>query len=382
MNRTDRKSPHVKLVAIAEDEATGEFTAVIEFCDIDGHIRRIEQPKSNLRKTELIREALDNAGAYLPSNDIESRKAILALSKSADNAERWKYAPSVGWYDGHRAFVRSNGVIGRPRGKALILLPRSRPGHQRFELICRGSHRDWVRSVAEPARYSSCMVLGICMDLAAPLLDLVDFHSFGILLSDRSKAAKSTGLVVVGSVIGITGEEDLPNFRTTDTALGELPAAFNDMVMPINELGLLKGSAKDRYERMRDLAYGFAEGRGTTYSKFVSHDNGNFGHKWRSLGFATGEETMDQIALAAGVSRSMGESIRWINLRGTRRGAMDIFDRCPKSVCADDRTVWVRERCKDLRRAARENPGVAFEHFVKRVIKRRRRICSAGHSVD
>ena len=374
MNRTGRKSPYVKLVAIAEDEATSEFTAVIEFRDIDGQIRRIEQPKSNLRKTKRIKEALDNAGAHLTSNNTESRNVISSLSKSTDTAERWKYAPSVGWYDGHRAFVRTNGVIGRPRGEALIFPPRNRPGHQRFELICKGSHRDWTRSVAEPARYSSCIVLGICMALAAPLLDFLDFHSFGILLAGPSKAAKSTALVVAGSVIGIAREKDLSNFRTTDTAFGELPAAFNDMVMLINELGLLKGRAKDRYGRIRDFSYGLAEGRGTTYSKFVVHDDGSCSHKWRSLVYATGEETLDEIALAAGQSRSMGESIRWIDLRGTRRGAKDIFDRCPKSVSVDDRTKWVREQCKSLRKAVRDNHGVAFEHFVKRVIKRRRKL--------
>ncbi|MGB8630565.1 MAG: hypothetical protein WCD69_14420 [Xanthobacteraceae bacterium] len=42
MTKTGSKLPQLKLVAIAEDEATNEFTAVIEFRDIDGHIRRIE----------------------------------------------------------------------------------------------------------------------------------------------------------------------------------------------------------------------------------------------------------------------------------------------------------------------------------------------------
>ena len=175
-------------------------------------------------------------------------------------------------------------------------------------------------------------------------------------------------------MIGIAGEKDLSNFRTTDTAFGELPAAFNDMVMLINELGLLKGSAKDRYERIRDFSYGLAEGRGTTYSKFVVHDEGSSSHKWRSLVYATGEETLDEIALAAGQSRSMGESIRWIDLRGTRRGAADIFDRCPKSVSFEDRTKWASRQCKSLRNGARDNHGIAIEHFIKRVIKRRRKI--------
>jgi len=45
VKKAGRKSPHLKLVAVAEDEATREFIAVIEFLDIDGHIRRFEQPK-------------------------------------------------------------------------------------------------------------------------------------------------------------------------------------------------------------------------------------------------------------------------------------------------------------------------------------------------
>ena len=212
------------------------------------------------------------------------------------------------------------------------------------------------------------------MALAAPLLDFLDFHSFGVLLSGPSKAAKSTALVAAGSVIGIAREEDLPNFRTTDPALGELPTNFNDLVTLINELGLFKGSAKDRCRRVRDLAYGFAEGRGTTYSKFVSQDDGIGSDRWRSLGFATGEETMDQIALAAGETRSMGESIRWIDLRGVRRGAADIFDRCPKSVSADHRTEWGRQLCQGLRQAAADNHGVAFDQYIKQVIKSRHEI--------
>ena len=374
MNRTSRKLPRLKLVAIAEDEATREFIAVINFRDINGEIRRLEQPRSTLRKIDHLREALGNAGASLPMNDQKARAAIKALSKSASHAERWKYAPAVGWYDEHRVFVLPDRVIGKPRGNGLLLPPRRRSDHQRFELTKNGSHKDWVRSVAKPARYSSFMVLGICMALAAPLLDFLDFHSFGILLSGNSKTGKSTALVVAGSVIGFAREEDLPNFRTTDPAFGEMPAAFNDMFIPINELGLFKGSARERCERVRDLAYGFAEGRGTTYSKFVSHDDGNCRHKWHSLGFATGEMTMDQIASAIGETRSMGESIRWIDLRATIRGAADIFDRCPKTISADDRTKWGRKQCKRLRQAAADNHGVALEHFVKEVIKRRRDI--------
>jgi putative DNA primase/helicase len=374
VTKTCRNSPQLKLVAIAEDEATREFIAIIDFRDINGQIRRLEQPKSSLRKIGHLKDALDNAGAYLPTNDNACRDAIRALAKSADKAERWKYAPAVGWYDGHRVFVLPDRVIGKRRGTVRILPPRHRIDHHRFKLNRNGSHPDWVTSVAEPAQYSSCMVLGICMALAAPVLDFLRYHSFGVLLSGPSKAGKSTAVVVAGSVVGIGHEEDLPNFRTTDPALGELPATFNDMLMPINELGLLKGSAKDRHQRMRDFSYGFAEGRGTTYSKFVSHDYENCIDTWRSLGFASGEETMDQIASAAGATRSTGESIRWIDLCGIKRGTEDIFDRCPKTVSPNDRTKWAAQQFKSLRQAVADNHGVAFPGYTKQVIKSRRKI--------
>jgi len=376
VKKASRQPFCLKLIAIAEDEATREFMAVIEFSDIDGQVRRLEQPKSSLRKIEQLKEALDNAGAYLSTNDRECRDAIRALSNSADTAARWKFAASLGWYDGHRAFVLPDRVIGRPKGDARILPPRCLTNQQRFELGCNGSHRKWKRLVAKPARRSSCMVLGICMALAAPLLDFLDFHSYGILLSAPSKSGKSTALVAAGSVIGIGREQDLPNFRITDPALGELPATFNDLLMPLNELGLLKGRTTDRHERVRDFAYGLAEGRGTTYSKLAPRDGENRRAQWRCLTLGTGEETFDQIALAAGEYRAMGAAIRWIDLRATLRGLKDIFDRCPTSVPADDRATWVRRHCQRLRRAAADNHGVAFTHFIKRIIKRRGKIAT------
>jgi len=179
-------------------------------------------------------------------------------------------------------------------------------------------------------------------------------------------------LTVAGSVIGFGSEQDLSNFRTTDAAFGEVPAAFNDMLLPLNELGLLKGSVADRNQRMRDLSYGFAEGRGTTYSKLASIDDVGVGRRWRSIALGTGEEAIDEISTAAGTTRMTGASIRWIDQPAVRKGAEDIIDRCPDKI--DDRRTWVRQRCKAFRRACRTNHGVAIKHFIERVIKHRRTI--------
>jgi hypothetical protein len=92
----------------------------------------------------------------------------------------------------------------------------------------------------------------------------------------------------------------------------------------------LKGNGKNRQERLRNLSNSVVEGRGTTYSKFVSLDNGAGGERWRTLALACGADTMDDIAMVGGVIRATGESIRWAEVCGVRLGANDTFDRLPK----------------------------------------------------
>ena len=116
------------------------------------------------------------------------------------------------------------------------------------------------------------MVLATSAALAAPLLGMAKLNSFGILLHGPGKAGKSTMLLAAGSVTGYSRERDLPNFRATDAGFGEIPAAFNNSFLPMNELALLKGSAKEKRYRFREFTYSFAEGHGTTYSNLAPID--------------------------------------------------------------------------------------------------------------
>jgi putative DNA primase/helicase len=362
------------VVATAEDRASGEFFAVIKYRDIYGGVRRVQVSLAELNDTKALKKLLANAGAYFSEDDEENLEALWALKKSAEKAKRWVLAPALGWYDDYQHFVRPKGVIGSQPDDIKICPPR-KPGTHVSSLRTRGTHKKWVKHVAGPARYSSRMVLAISAAFAAPLLRLVDKSSFAVFLTGASKMGKSTVTLAAGSVIGLATEDDLPNFRTTDAAFGELPRDFNDSVMPLNEFGLLKGTANERRQRQRELAYGFAEGRGTTYSRFVPVEKSGKNSKWASIIIANGEETSDELAMHAGEIRMAGETVRWIDLPATKRGCPDVFDRAPDFDSAARRSAWFAEQCAAIRAGCRRDHGMAHWHFVKRVIGQRQTIC-------
>jgi hypothetical protein len=314
-------------------------------------------------------------GAYFSHIEAKNKRALDKLLASKRKAKRINFAPRVGWYrDGYHKYVLAKGVIGTADSEGAIRPPRLKSPGQAAAIGRRGEHAEWLRTVAAHAKFSSRMLFAISAAVAAPLLGMAKLPSFGILVHGPGKAGKSTMLLAAASVTGYGQEQDLPNFRASDAAFGEIPAAFNDSLLPLNELGLLKGSAAEKYLRLRDFTYGFAEGRGTTYSKLAPIDGAGAALEWRSILLATGEEPANEIARDAHAIRMVGESVRWIDLAATRDGVADIFDRIPEDVPEDRRAKWVENRCITIRDGCEQNHGVAIRHFIRRIIQHRRTV--------
>ena len=359
--------PMFKLVAVADDQGTGEFYAVIEFRDRDGNLRSIHVPIEEMDDRKALKSQLKKYGAYFSRSPEANATALAELNQPTNQVPRWTFARALGWRDGHSAFVSATGTIAKASPGIKLMPPVSLQDCRIAKMGRRGTIAAWSRAIA-PAKYSSRMVFSVCTALAATVLSFAKLNSFIVLLHGPAKGGKSTTLVVAGSVSGFAREEDLPNFRSTDAALGEIPAMFNDSMLPLNELALLKGRPMERRARLRDLSYGVAEGGGTRYSSMVASAPPRT--SWRSIVFATGEESSDDLARDVGEIRLAGEAVRCIDLPATRGSNLDVFDRAPDDIPADERTKWVEAQCEKLRRACRRNHGVALKHFVSKVIRR------------
>jgi hypothetical protein len=361
--------PWFELAAIAEDRANGDFVAVVNYRDVAGGVRTAHLPLTTLDDEKALRRVLTNKGAYLSEDEGENRKALGRLRRHSRSAPSWIFAPRLGWYDPEfTVFVRPNEVIG-DRKKASSVRPPRTLGAQQTLPSSSGTLDGWQQYVADPAEHSSRMVLGICAAFAAPLLKLAGLPSFAIFVTGGAKMAKSTVTVVAASTIGLGAEEDLPNFRSTDAALIEMPVTFNDSLLPLNELGLLRGRSTERRQRIRELTYALGEGRGTTYSQFVRDQMRT--EKFHTIVLANGEETSDDLARSGGDWRMAGETVRWIDLPAASTDCPDVFDRSPKGLTPEKRTAWFEKTCRDLRRHCTAHHGIAIRHFLEHVIRKR-----------
>ena len=326
-------------------------------------------PRAELHSKAELRRTLENAGCFFSDDEVENNLSLERISKSPRDIPRWRFAELVGWHNNHRLFVLPRSVIGNQRSEIILKPPRLQAASRMVRR--KGNLSAWKTEVARRAAFSSRMVCGICASFAAVTLDFVGLPSFMINVCGAPKTAKSTALLVASSVYSYGHGKDLPNFRTTDAAFGEIPAAFNHMMLPVNELGLLTGSRANRYDRLRDLAYGFSEGNGTTYSEKYLIGSAGPRKAWQSIAIVNGEQSWNEIAAEAGALQSGGSFIRLIDLPAVREGQRDIFDRAPVLVTAEDRSHWFNRECNALRRACLHNHGRAINHFIRRAIKAR-----------
>jgi hypothetical protein len=356
----------LKLIATAEDKATKEFFAVVRFRTVKGTSRRRHFSLATLDDTKALRKELITMGAYFESDCNDS---ILALRAAREGVPHWEYAKALGW-NGTK-FVQVEGVIGEQSHECIHKPPRVL--HRKAKkMVTGGSVSGWQKQVAEPAARSSRTVTAICAAFGTPLLKFTDAPSFALFFTGPSKLGKSTSTLAAGSVIGFKTEKKLPNFRCTDAALSELPVQFNDHMLPLNEGGSLRGTPKERRQRMRELTFGAAEGHSTTYSQRAPGcDTGQ--DESRSILVANGEETSDELAMLVGEFRIAGECSKWIDVPAIEGGSPDIFDLGP-DLDPQERAAWFKKTCADIRAGCSVHHGRAIQRFISEVIARRKTI--------
>ena len=356
--------------ANAEDEATGDAFEIFHFRKVGNRRGQIRVPRQDLQKPDALYTLLVRKNAALP---LCPEKADQKLSQIIASKPRnsFLYAARVGWRRGGLGFVTPKGIIGCSKMKRRPLPPFWLGERHLIALHEAGTWETWRDTVGKLSSRSNVAMLAICAAFAAPLLSLTQLQSFGIHLFGRAKAGKTTTLLAGASVIGLGREADLPNWGATAAAKGESARMFNDMLFPLNEVGLLGGSKRKAYPEIRETIYRLGEGRERlrhTQSVFSAPAASS---EVRTIFFSTAEHSFDDYAAFAGETRDEGEYARCIDVPVNRPNRHSIINRFPSNFPKAKRRRWAEDRVIELRKACEANHGTAFRRYIDHLIASR-----------
>lgn len=354
-NRRTVLEPFVRKVANLEHEETGDGFDVFEFLKVNGRRGECMIPRDKALDDKNVTSALQQKNAALPSNPQEAAEMVRFAIKQEPEEFRLQVA-TAGWRLHESAFVSLDRVI--KLGPSTVSVCPPSKSCDLFSSIRQGCAEVWKREVAAVAQCSTAATLSMSAAFAAPLLSLLARPPFILNLFGGSKTGKTTALLSGAAVIGLSEENVLPNWNSTDAGLLQLFRAFNDSIVPVNELGLLKGKKTDRGDRVREMIYAFGEGRDRlrhSASSYAAHDNGSI---FKGILLSTSETSFHELR---GSMRDDGELARAHDVPALLLGSKTIFDRLSETLSPKK----TRTKLNIFRRAITQNPGVVFVDYIK-----------------
>lgn len=359
--------PHLKLLEIVQDEATGEFENTIEFKVMNSDkAKTITIDRARFGDQKTLHQQLRKAGATLDAHMGHAAphlEKLIASESSSKLAVKTRAAKS-GWHESG-AFIFGDSVI--TTDNTLALLPPKSSGLKRaWKLSSAGTLRGWQKSIS-PTKKSSTMTFAAAVAFAATTLKLVNMMPFAFLLHGQTKRGKTTATLVCASAIGISSEGSLPTFDATPAAMSELTVAFNDLPLPLDELGSSSVKGVELARFLDSFAYKLGSGSTRSYSSAAINSGVvSLPERGHTLVFATSEISARDIAAAANVNRAKGATIRLCDLTFEQEGSDDIFDLCSKT---SGRNARSRVRCDKIRAGIGKNHGVALARFITAIQK-------------
>lgn len=336
----------------------------IQFKDTNDAVQTLRIPKALLTSPKLLHQALISANADLHAQYKAVEGAIQKLQNSSRDVPT-KEVAKIGWSDDLSMFAFPKRVIHAANSVTAHAAPASVDPNWEFKFPISGTLEGWHKAI-KPAALSSAMTFLATVPFAAPCLSLLKRPSFGFMLYGPAKIGKSTATLLSGSMFGLADEASLPSFSATRTAIGELGAYFNDMVLPINEFGAATGNAGELALFLRSLAYQSGEAKGKRYSAILQQ-MGVVGRpeQVRGIFVMNSEVSAGEVARASRRRRYKGEAIRLIDLPLLTKGQTTAFDlsKTPNDVALS------KKRCQHIRAGIAKNHGKASRVFLEYLVR-------------
>lgn len=316
--------------------------------------------------------------------EVQQPKAVAAhlLSKGAQTASVWdakameaaiateapviRRAARMGWRDDNQTFI-SHRFVAPEAAEREYVLPDLPPDGAAGQLRICGTLKGWQELVTV-ARHSTAMTVVLCATFAAPLVSLLHRPSFALVLFGPSKIGKSFVQLAAASAMGYGREKELPTLNASPPGLLAAALAFNDHMLPINEIGTAQGKKSEIYEVLRDATYALLSGQDKLRHPSWSGASGASA-TFSVLPVLSSEHSPDAWAARNAETRDDGEMARLIGVPALASGCSTIFDRPPRKLSGDALATWEKAQFKRLHQELPNQRGIAFRDYLDILLK-------------
>lgn len=332
----------------------GPACLIVQFLDASGQKKMIRIPKSALLNKGTLMTTLADADCQIVLEfEGKDKDNLQSHLKSARPERVIHCTPSTGWFG--TQFVLPDNVI-RRAGELTNVIYEPTDTDELANFTVSGILDDWQHHVALPARHSPVMILGICMALGAPLLQLLGIEGGAVHLEAASSNGKSLTARVARSV---AGPPKLLSWSTTVNGLERVAVAFNDALMCIDETGALDGNEKAQADLIHKTAFKIADGTGKLRGKGWEANAA-----WKVFLLSTGEVSLEAMVKASGVKRLQGGEVRFPNIP-CRFGDYGVFSSLPRGY---DTSAQLAEA---MGRACHNYHGSALRAYLDHLVTNR-----------
>ena len=335
-------SSPVHIDAVTADTNGGNFGRLLRLKTTLGHWRTWAMPQAMLRGSgDDLRGELLNMGVEISPRN---RQTFGEYLQQPAPKQRVTCALEVGWAG--KVFVLPDASIGP--GAASVIFQSGEGGTA--EYATGGTLKEWIGTVAAPARNNPVLMLALSVAFTGPLLAKCSAEGGGVHLVGDSSTGKTTAAEAARSVWG--PERYKRTWKATTNGLEGAAALFNDNLLVLDEIS----EADPRDVGM--IAYML--GNGTGKQRASRTGTARTVTRWRCIVLSTGERTLATSMLEAGQRAKSGQAVRLLDVPVQRQhGAWDDLHGLPDGRAFSDA----------IKTAASQHYGHAGRQFLERLTR-------------
>lgn len=258
-------------------------------------------------------KALGNNGMRLKQG--ASKNLLEFLSQQKDVPTVYSF-DKLGWHkndEGKQLFVLPSQVLGEQPDKRYLYMPDSDAPSQRA-LVASGILEEWQRNVVSACINNPIALFALGIAFAAALMRLFNIEGGGFHFWGASSRGKTLLLQIAATVFGNGADPALlpdgsliQRWNTTANALEGTALAFNDLLLPMDELGT--SNIKNFGQAIYQLSGGVGK-RAMNANRDMRSVRA-----WKVLMISSGEHAIThEIEAKTGVQARTGQMIRFVDI--------------------------------------------------------------------